>query len=134
MVSADEAIIGQASQDSTMHLGPHRLAGPSHDLHTGHDTTADRVGCPRSGARLRVQSHIHSGGYRHPGGTSNGDNEALHSNSLMVELRVIHVMVTDPGTRHRDHRRLEVTIQVRGIHRAARSMVRELRQWMAISL
>ena len=51
----------------------------------------------------------------------------------MVELRVIHVVVTDPGTLHRDHRRLVVTIQVRGIHRA-KTMVRELRLWMSISL
>ncbi len=48
------------------------------------------------------------------------------ANSLMVDLKAIHVSVTDPNTRHRDQRRLVVTIQVRGIHRA-RTMVRELR-------
>ena len=55
------------------------------------------------------------------------------ANSLMTELRDIHVVAADPGTRHRDLRRLVVTIQVRGIHRA-KTMVRELRQWMSISL
>ena len=55
------------------------------------------------------------------------------ANSLMIELRVIHVVADDPGTLHRDHRRLVVTIQVRGIHRA-KTMVRELRLWMSISL
>ena len=55
------------------------------------------------------------------------------ANSLMVELRAIYVGVSDPGSCHRDHTRLTVTIQVRGIHRT-RSMVRELRQWMSISL
>jgi hypothetical protein len=40
------------------------------------------------------------------------------ANSLMVELKAIHVKVVDPNTRHRDQRRLSVTIQVRGIHRA----------------
>ena len=74
-----EEINGQGSRDSVMHPGPHRSAGPSHDRHTGHehDTTSDRVGCPRSGPRLWVQSHIHGAGARHPGGTANGDIMAL---------------------------------------------------------
>ena len=55
------------------------------------------------------------------------------ANSLMVELKAIQVEVVDPDTRHRDQRRLAVTIQVRGIHRA-RTMARELKQWMSISL
>ena len=33
------------------------------------------------------------------------------ANSLMVELKVIHVAVTDPNTRHRDQRRLAVTAE-----------------------
>ena len=55
------------------------------------------------------------------------------ANSLLVELKTIQVGVTDPGTLNRDHMRISVTIQVRGIH-PARMMVRELRQWMSISL
>ena len=55
------------------------------------------------------------------------------ANSFMVELKAIYVEVVDPNTRRRDQRRLAVTIQVRGIHRA-RTMARELRQWMSISL
>ena len=51
----------------------------------------------------------------------------------MVELKAIHVAVTDLKTRHRDQRRITVTINVRGIHRV-RTMVRELSQWMSISL
>ena len=39
------------------------------------------------------------------------------ANSLLVELKAIHVVVDDPRTLKRDHRRISVTIQVRGIHR-----------------
>ena len=78
MVTADAAIIGQGPSDSTMHPGSHRLTGPSHDLHTGYDTTTDRVGWSRSGPRFWVQSGIHGPGHGHPGDTSTGDNEELH--------------------------------------------------------
>ena len=57
----------------------------------------------------------------------------LLANSLLVELKVIHVVAVDPRTLNRDHRRISVTIQVRGIHRV-RIMVRELRELMSISL
>ena len=55
------------------------------------------------------------------------------TNSLLVELKAIQVVAADPRTLERDHRRMTVTIQVRGLHRA-RAMVRELRQLMSISL
>jgi hypothetical protein len=46
MGTADAEIIGKGPPDFTMYLNPgsHRLVGPSHDLHTGYDTTTDRVG------------------------------------------------------------------------------------------
>ena len=44
MGTADAEIIGKGPSDSTMYPGSHRLTGSSHDLHTGYDTTTDRVG------------------------------------------------------------------------------------------
>ncbi len=79
MVPGVEAINDPRDRETTMHPGPYRLEGSSHDLHTGHDTTADRVGCPRSGPSLWVQSHIHRAGSSHPGGTVNGDITVLPS-------------------------------------------------------
>ena len=79
MGTADAEILGKGSPDFTRHPGSHRLAGPSHDLYTGYDTTTDRVGGPRSGPRFWVQSGFQGPGQEHPGGTSSGDDEALHS-------------------------------------------------------
>ena len=79
MGTADAEIIGKGSPDFTMHPGSHSLAGPSHDLYTGYDTTTDRVGGPRSGPRFWVQSGIQGPGHEHPGGTSTGDDVSLRS-------------------------------------------------------
>jgi hypothetical protein len=112
----------------------HRLAGPSHDLHT--------PGTTQRPTEWAGQGRVRGSGFKVVSMVPVTDIQwapqletmrHFITNSLMVELKTIHVSVADPKTRHRDQRRLVVTIQVRGIHRA-RTMLRELRQWMSISL
>jgi hypothetical protein len=55
------------------------------------------------------------------------------ANSLLIELKAIHVLAAHARTLNRAHRRSTVTIQVRSTHRL-RVMVKELLEWMTISL